>query len=420
MKYQPVHDIKIERQIIGCLIYNKNLIGKADLMEDDFYSPKIKNYYKAIMELVKKKEPIDLESLLKFFQKSDSDTKELRAISADTEFKTEDDFLKICEILKEASHKRMFQQMCMDILANAENISKDDITNLLHRTIEDVYRRESQIVEMEPVMKNTLEFIERRSEHKDVLSGIPSGYLPIDRITDGFQRAEYYILAGRPGTGKTALGIAIALNASRQAFPIGFISIEMAERPVATRMISTVSQIDMWRLRKGEIDYAQWPQIHQACAELAELPVYWTFSAYNLSDITKSITSMVELYDTKLMIVDYLQLATNKAVKTREREIASISMALKHLSHRLNISMLALCQLNRNPEKEKRKPMLADLRESGTIEQDADVVMFLHKEQYTEPKGVIEVNVAKGRNIGLGKCKLWWNGPKQTFELYQP
>jgi len=180
--------------------------------------------------------------------------------------------------------------------------------------------------------------------------------------------------------------------------------------------MSSLSGVDLLKIRKGYTGKDDFQKISNSASSFAELPIFYSFSAFDLVSIQKAITYMVQTHGAKMIILDYLQLARNANQRQREREIGEISMALKSMAKTYSIPIIALSQLNRDIEKRDNKtPKLADLRDSGQIEQDADVIMFLHREDIKEPKGIVEVHFAKGRNIGTGQVKLFFDGDKMQF-----
>ena len=201
---------------------------------------------------------------------------------------------------------------------------------------------------------------------------------------------------------------------------MGMVSLEMMGQQIGIRTLSSLSNVELYKLRKGYISREDYVLVSKAAARMAELPVYFSFSSWQLSDIQRAVTLMVQRHGVKMVIVDYLQLAKNPNQKQREREIGEISTALKTLAKSLSIPIMALSQLNRAIEqREDKRPKLSDLRDSGQIEQDADVIMFLYRENVNEHQGIVEVSFGKGRNIGMGMVKLNFDGDKMQFTDYE-
>jgi replicative DNA helicase len=209
----------------------------------------------------------------------------------------------------------------------------------------------------------------------------------------------------------------IATNAATAGFPVGVISLEMGDQMIGLRSVSSLSGVELLRLRKGLLRREDYSRVTSAIGRLASLPIFFSFSSWELDQIRRVITEMVQARGVKLVILDYLQLARNGRQKVREREIGEISTTLKQLAMTFQIPILALSQLSRKVEdREDKRPRLSDLRDSGQIEQDADVVMFLHREDPTARRGPVELIFAKGRNIGLGAVKLYFDGDLMTFK----
>lgn len=417
MNYLPKQNLEAERWVLGAIIVDNEAIGRIDLTPEDFYKPVHQEIFKAMGELSGEDKPIDIVSLDDRLKRKYAE--EITSIASEVFMAANIKYH--VQIVREASLLRTVQKTCLQTLQaiqEGEIETADMAVTAIQEVIGKVIKGQGGIItSMSQVAKETLAYIERRFEDRESISGVPSGFKDVDMITDGFQQGDLIILAARPSMGKTALAMAIAQNAATDGYPIGVISLEMGKHQIGIRAMASLSQVEMYKLRKGILDREGFNSVMNAASKLSGLPIYFSFSSWEIGDIRKVVTQMVQLKDIKMVIVDYLQLARNPEQKKREREIGEISTTLKYLAKTFNIPVMALAQLNRQVEqREDKRPKLSDLRDSGQIEQDADVVMFLYRENVSSHKGVVEVSFAKGRNIGLGKIELDFNGDFMIFE----
>ena len=414
------HNLEAEKQVLGSIILDNKAIKRLDITTDDFYAQKHKDIYKAMLALDADGLPIEMISLK---EKGIEDIGYIYQIA--NEIVTTANIYYHADLIRESSIKRKIRLMCLKALSSLNTESVDDILSQLRaNSMQLVKGRGPKIVSTRDIAVELNKFIERRSQNRNELSGITSGFLELDKLTDGFQPGEQIVIAARPGMGKSALAMAIAENCK---VPVGFISIEMGPHQLGIRSLSTLSGVELWRLRKGILADFHWPYITEGLSELSQLPIYFSFSSRTTTEIERTITQMIESFDCRMIVVDYLQLTKGTDSKKRELEIAEVSRTLKLAAMSNNIPVIALSQLNREVEKrENKKPMLSDLRESGAIEQDADLVIFLSRVKDDEFKldeesnaYVLELDIAKGRNCGLGSLKLKFNGDVMKFEPYK-
>jgi replicative DNA helicase len=325
------------------------------------------------------------------------------------------------DIVREAAQKRRLQKFYLDALKRMEEAPLDELlsANRLETGKILLAGKGGGLISSREIAREVWDFIERRFKERGALSGIPSGLKDLDRFTDGWQRGDLIIVAGRPGTGKSAVAMHFAQTSAAAGLPVGFISLEMGGRQLGIRSASSLSDVELWRLRKGFLSSDQLTKIANAVNEFTNLPISFSFTARDARSIFKTITLMVEVQGCRLILVDYLQLARAEGVRERrEREVAEISWALKTAAQTHGVPIIALSQLNRDAEKEGRRPILADLRESGAIEQDADIVLLLFREKAwgnNDCKGPIEIIVAKGRNIGTGSITAFFDAERMRF-----
>ena len=278
---------------------------------------------------------------------------------------------------------------------------------------------------MKDIVTEAYELIEVLHEAKSDISGIPTGYIDFDRMTSGFQNSDLIIIASRPGMGKTSLVMGMAKHiATREKLPIAIFSLEMSKQQVALRLLSAESRINLQKLRDGKIKDDEWIRLARAVEKLAECKIYIDDTAFlTVMDLRSRARMMVSTNNIKLIIVDYIQLmqSTSNYRGNKVLEITEISQNLKGIAKELNIPVVAVSQLSREVEKrEKKRPLLADLRESGSIEQDADLVAFIYRDDYYEKDeskhtGKAEIMIAKHRNGPTGKLNLRFNKEFASF-----
>jgi replicative DNA helicase len=275
------------------------------------------------------------------------------------------------------------------------------------------------------VIKDTFKMIEHLYDKKEAITGVPSGFRDLDELTSGFQPGDLIVVGGRPGMGKTAFALNIAQHVAIEIKePIAIFSLEMAKEQLALRMLCAESMVDSSRVRKGFISREDWPKLTNAAGRLAEAPIFIDdSSAITVLEIrAKARRLKMEHGGLSLVVVDYLQLMRSRGTfERREQEISEISRSLKALAKELRVPVIALSQLNRGVEQRGEKiPTLADLRESGAIEQDADVILFLYRDEIynknnPENKGKADVHIAKQRNGPTGVITLSFLADKTRF-----
>jgi replicative DNA helicase len=275
---------------------------------------------------------------------------------------------------------------------------------------------------MSVLITNAIQSIEELKNKKDGLSGVPSGFSKLDRVTSGWQKSDLIIIAGRPGMGKTALALTMARNiAINHKSPIGIFSLEMSSDQLVNRLISSESEIPSGKLRKGNLEEYEFVQLHEKIRDLAEAPIYIDDTpGLSVFELRAKARRLVKNHGVHIIIVDYLQLMTAGGNKSgnREQEISTISRSLKGIAKELKIPVIALSQVNRGVESRtstSKRPILADLRESGAIEQDADIVTFIYRPEYykiyewensDDSRGQAEIIIAKHRNGSLENIRL--------------
>ncbi len=412
MKIIPPHSLELERALIGQILLEPSLLKKSALREGDFYTTGLRRVFVEIENIARRGETPDLLTLSEKLS-----PQELQAANeCMTEAVSAVNFPFQARRLSDLTARRRLQKICFE---SAEKLNDAEISDVLMRIRDEMGRiisgQGSQTVDGKEIALQAWTHTENRAKHGTRLSGIPTGVQGIDSITDGYQAAELTIPAGRPSTGKTAFALSGILTAAQAGFPAGFISIEMGSTQIGLRLQACLSEIPMWKLRKGQ--GVDWERLATTSNTLSLLPLHFVFGIRNLRDVISSIVDLVESKGAKIVFVDYLQLIRADGAQNREREISMISGELKALAVSLKVPIVCLSQLSRAPEKrEDRRPGLADLRDSGSIEQDADLVIFLYRWSITEPKGPVEFIIAKGRNCGCGTVKGYFDGDIQRFK----
>lgn len=308
--------------------------------------------------------------------------------------------------------------MCKEILETESDKDETDIKNeIVQKFINIKTQKNESDNEMKEVMLQTLNDIEKKCQNKDDLR-YRTGYFDVDKVTDGLHEQELTIIAARPGIGKTAFALQMAENIAKKGIYTYFVSLEMSEKQLGNRIIARETEIDGHKLRMGWLEEKEFEKIGLVAAKESEIKMCIDSKSSTVQDIETKAIELKQEKNLGLVIIDYLQLLKSKNKhNSREQEVAEISRKLKLLSKNLNIPIVALCQLNRETERRK-VPMLSDLRESGSLEQDADNVIFLHIDEAEKIKQFmieIQVIIAKQRNGPTGTVKLMFNKKQMRF-----
>jgi replicative DNA helicase len=323
-----------------------------------------------------------------------------------------------------------------DILKDAYE-DTTDVFNLLDKTEQTFFEISERNIrknyaDASTIMRATIEELEKKKNNKDGLTGVASGFTALDRITSGWQNIELTIIAARPAMGKTAFVVSAMRNAAVEwNIPVAMFSLEMSATQLMLRLISAEAEIDSNKLRKGKLENHEWVQLHQKIKNLSAAPIYIDDTpALSILEMRAKCRRLKAQFDIGLVIIDYLQLMTadsgGGAKGNREQEIAAISRAMKNLAKEINVPVIALSQLSRAVETRggDKRPQLSDLRESGSIEQDADMVMFLYRPEYykitqdeqgNSTEGIGEVIIAKNRSGDVDTVKLKFIGKYTKF-----
>ncbi len=431
----PPQDVEAEISVLGSLMIDKNAIVKiADVLKPvDFYHPAHQRIYSAILSLFEKNKPIDLLTITNLLREKKQLSK-IGGVDYLTELinkvPTAAHIEHYAEIVREKKIRRDLINISSEI--NEAVFLQDDFENLLDLVEQKIFNvsQKSQIQKFLLLKEGLPEAYERlESLHQgggeNKLRGVPTGFEKLDSILSGMQKSDFIILGARPSFGKTSLALDIARHAGLQGHKVGIFSLEMSSEQIIDRLISAQSQIPLWRLRTGRIhDETEFQMIQQALNELSETKIFIEDTASPSIMHVRSMARKLQLeHGLDLLIVDYIQLIQPRfASNSMVQQMTEISRSLKSLARELNVPVLALSQLSRAVEQREMKiPRLSDLRESGSLEQDADVVMFLYRKDRDrlnvpeEEQNIVEIIIAKHRNGPLGTVKLAFDAEKVTF-----
>lgn len=426
-------NMEAELSVLGSILIDNSTIDMANdiLVPEDFYSELNRQIFMAMGKLAENQKPIDIATLyaqtlhLKLLEDAGGVnylTELTRRLPSASNIKRYAELVKNAAILRkviEISSKANVQaQLPMESVTDFINDLNQEVFAL---TLTDANRAYYTAKE---VMKSTFELLEELYSHKDQLPGISSGFIDYDRKTAGFKPGTLTILAARPGMGKTALALNFLANAAiDHHVPSAFFSLEMTKEELGNRLLSSRARISGDTMRRGDFKDGEWNRVHKAMESINNSPIFVDETpAISITKLCAKARRLKTESSLGLIVIDYLQLMTGSSYNpSREQEISEISRTLKGLSKELGIPIIALSQLNRGVEaRTDKRPMLQDLRESGAIEQDADVITFIYRDDYynkdSTEKGVSEVIIAKQRSGETGTIKLRWFGEFTLFE----
>ncbi len=420
-----------EQAVLGSLIQDNNLLSEAviTLQIDDFYIEAHRKIYKTIVELYNNSQPVDLITLTNTLKEKNLLDK-IGGVTYLNELvdsvPTSANFFNYEEIVYHKSLLRKLINICNEILsmAYAENENVMDILDKAEKMIFDISQKriKNDFIKIGDLLSDTITQIEKLYDSKDYFTGIQSGLKNLDNITSGFQNSDLIIIAARPSVGKSSLALNIAeFVAIELKKPVGIFTLEMSKSQILLRMLASQSRVDLHKIRTGYLSSKDWTPILTAASEISDAPIYIDDTpGINILEIRAKARRAVLRYNIELLIIDYLQLITitNTRKENRQQEISEISRFLKSIARELNIPVIALSQLNRKAEERGGEPKLADIRESGAIEQDADVVIFLHREDNKkkdedEEESAFKKNILKYKLI-VAKQR---NGPTDSADI---
>ena len=429
----PPSDIEAEQAVLGSMLTDKDAVVSAIevLKEEDFYREDNKIIYKAILNLYNRAEPIDIITL-----KSELNSMGKFEATGGLEYLAElpemvpttanvDKYIKIVE---EKSILRNLIKTANEIITLGYDPTEEveNIMDSAEKKIFDLMQERNQkgYTPIKDILVDTFAKLEDLYNRKQHITGVPTGFADLDNKTAGLHNSNLVLIAARPAMGKSAFVLNIAANAAiRSKVPVVIFSLEMAKEEMVNRILCSEAMVDSNKVRTGKLDEEDWTKLASSLGPLSESEIYIDDTTSNIMEIRAKCRKLKLEKNIGLVVIDYLQLIQTSGRKsgTREQEISEISRSLKLLAKEINVPVIALSQLSRAPEQRPdHRPMLSDLRESGAIEQDADIVMFLYRDDYynedSEKKNIAEVIIAKHRAGSTGMVELLWLGSYTKFE----
>lgn len=423
-----------EAGIISAMFKDREVIQDiVQLVRDtDFYKPENAILFKAILEIDESGQSVDLVTMTNKLRKENLLEKAggvfyLGQIAAAPS--TVYNVKQYAKIVQEKSTMRQLirisdgiRNRCFDDAEPVESILDD-----AERLVLDIskQRQRNDVTRVDEIVPTNLEKIEEAAKQEDEITGIPSGFIDLDHMTNGWQRSDLIILAARPAMGKTALCLNMAANAAIDYhYPVAIFSLEMSKEQLVMRMLAAAARIDQKRLRTGQLNPDEWGAFLQKIGPLTSAPIYIDDTpAITIRELrAKARRLQSREGDLGLILVDYLQLMGGSGnSENRQQEVSEISRSLKALARELNVPIIALSQLSRTVEQTKdKRPQLSHLRESGSLEQDADIVLFIHREEYynedTDRRGIADIIIAKHRNGPTGTVELAFQNELTRFD----
>lgn len=429
----PPNSIDSEQSIIASIILDKDAIMTVSeiLKPEDFYSETNKVIYECMLNLNNRLEPIDIVTLSEELKKQEETNDVDKKISYITDLSTtitETGNIKhYAEIIKQKSILRKLIKASNEIinLGYSSNTKVEDVLEIAEKKIFDISQERTgeDFKSISSVLLEAYDIIENLFINKSEITGITTGFDDLNRKINGFQKTDLLLIAARPAMGKTAFSLNLVLNAALKAdASIAVFSLEMSREQLVQRMLSSQSNIELKKLKTGKLSENDWPRIVETMSVLSSLKIHIDDTpGIKISELRSKCRKLKMEKGLDLVLIDYLQLMEGEGNnESRQQEISKISRSLKILAKELNCSVVALSQLSRAPEQRAdHRPMLSDLRESGAIEQDADIVMFLYRDEYynqdSDKKNIGEVIVAKNRHGETGSVELVWFGEIQKF-----
>jgi replicative DNA helicase len=437
LKKVPPQQIEAEQSLLGgILIESERLPAALEVLRgDEFYRDNHRTIFRAFQELFERNEPIDLVTAVDYL----TGKNQLESVGGATYLASLTEMVPsaanvaaYAKIINEKALLRRLIQAASEIMSwcygggkNVEEILDHAEAAIFSVTENRIRTSYSQIKD---IVKKSIEAIERFQEYREMVTGVPSYYTDLDKLTAGFQASDLIILAARPSMGKTALALCIARNAAmRGGVPVGVFSLEMSKEQLAMRLLCSEARVDSHKIRTGFLSQQECVKLLNAAGLFMDAPMYIDDTpAISALELRAKARRMMTDRGLGLIIVDYLQLMRGReGTERREQEISEISRSLKGLAKELNVPVIALSQLNRKvEERHDKRPLLSDLRESGAIEQDADVIAFIYRDEVynkdSPDKGIAEIHISKHRNGPTGNVKLRYIDSYTRFENLAP
>ena len=434
--------VEIERVVLGALMVDSDAFSVVSelLKPETFYEPRHQKIYDAIRNMNMDERPVDIMTL----------NDELSKMGEIDKVGGVDYLMEISSQVASAAHvesharilaEKYMQRQLIHFAGDIETKAYDssvDVDELMQQAEGSLFQisqnnMKQDFTQVAPVVKNAVEILQRAASNKGGLTGIPTGYTGMDEITSGWQASDLVIIAGRPAMGKTSFALSIAKNvAVDYGVPIGFFSLEMNNVQLVNRLISNVCEVSGRKILNGQLDPSDWERLDKRIGRLTDAPIYVDDTpGLSVFELRTKARRLVREKGVKIIMIDYLQLMNANGMKfgSRQEEVSTISRSLKGLAKELDIPVLALSQLSRNVENreglEGKRPQLSDLRESGAIEQDADMVLFVHRPEYyhiyqdekgNDLHGMAQIIIAKHRKGSTGDVLLNFRGEFTRFQ----
>ena len=422
----PPHDIEAEQAILGCMLTDKDAVISAIevLKEESFYREDNRAIYSAILSLYSRNEPVDIITV-KAELVEQGNFERVGGLEYLAELPervpTTANVEKYIKIVDEKATLRSLIQTSNELIALGYDESEDvdSIMDMAEKKVFGLSQKKSAkgYTALKDVLVGSFAELEKLYNQKGNVTGITTGFIDLDNKTAGLHNSDLIIIAARPAMGKSAFAINLATNAAIKAnVPAVIFNLEMSKEQVGNRILCSEAMVDSNKIRTGQIEDEDWMKLATTLGELSEAPIYIDHTpGISIMEIRAKCRKLKLEKNIGLIVIDYLQLiqGTGKKNASREQEISEISRSLKILAKELDVPVIALSQLSRTAERrDDKRPMLSDLRESGAIEQDADIVIFLYRDDYynedTEKKNVAEVILAKHRGGSTGTVELAW------------
>ncbi|OPX45696.1 replicative DNA helicase [Ruminiclostridium hungatei] len=429
----PPQSIEAEQSVIGSMLIDKEVIPVVMevLKPEDFYRPDHKEIYDVIIELFDRAQPIDLITVserLKLHGKLELVGGLEYLTNIATEVPTTSNVKHYAKIVEEKSLLRKLIRASSDIVELGFSAS-EEVSFILDKAEQNIFdilqKRSSQgFVPIKDVLVDTFNKLEELYNNKGHITGIPTGFSDLDFKTSGLHNSDLVLVAARPAMGKTAFALNLAQNAAvHSGIPVAIFSLEMSKEQLVNRMLCSEAMVDSNKMKTGQLEDNDWQKVARALGPLSEAPIFIDDTpGISITEIRAKCRRLKLEHNLGLVVIDYLQLmqGSKSRGENRQQEISEISRSLKILAKEINIPVICLSQLSRAAEtRTDHRPILSDLRESGAIEQDADIVMFLYRDDYynpdTEKKNIAEVILAKHRSGSTGTVELVWLGQYTKF-----
>ena len=432
--YTPPANLEAEQSVLGAILVRPEVLDEVSdlLVADDFYKEAHGRIYKTMLDLYGKNDPVDLVTVCALLKERSQlegvgGAVFLAGLSEEVGFAVNAPYY--AKLVRQKAMLRRLLDATQEI-AGACLAPVDDAEVFIDQAESKIFQiKESREIQaaysLDDLVPEEVSRIEKIFERKREILGIPSGFVDLDRLTGGWQNGDLIILAARPSHGKTALSLNMAYHAARHSqVPTAFFSLEQPKEQLVQRLLASVGQINASRLRAARMESQEWERFYQVDDKLRGVPIHIIDKpALTSLEIRSQARRLKSKQGIGLVVVDYLQLARDPKAKSREQEVGGISRSLKALAKELNLPVMALCQLNREVEKRpNRRPVLSDLRESGSIELDADLVLFIYRDELyredSKDKGIAEVRLAKHRNGPTGLVNLAYRKEFMLFQNY--